>query len=90
MENWDLEGNNYGGRTSANKVAQAEEPFDALLVYKAAEQGDILKLASLVHSVENIDDYNTYAAYTQLHLAIQSDHAEAVKILLKLGQIQRN
>ena len=54
-------------------------------VHQAAKQGDILKLASLVRSVENIDSYDTYGECTPLHLAIQGDHAEAVKILLKAG-----
>ncbi|EMD88516.1 hypothetical protein COCC4DRAFT_118690, partial [Bipolaris maydis ATCC 48331] len=54
-------------------------------VHKAAEQGDISKLTSLVHSAENIDDYDMYGVCTPLHLAIQGDHAEAVKILLEAG-----
>jgi hypothetical protein len=36
MDNSDLEGNNHGGRTSTNKAPQAEAPFDALPVHKAA------------------------------------------------------
>jgi len=84
MEGLDLEGNNHGGRTSANKVMQDEELFDLLPVHKAAEQGDISVLASLVHSVEN-NSYDTYGECTPLHLAIHGDHAEVVKILLKAG-----
>ncbi|USP77655.1 hypothetical protein yc1106_04929 [Curvularia clavata] len=85
MENSDLEGINHGGKTLADRVAQAEESFDTLPVHKAAEQGDISKLTSLVHTAENIDDYDTYNQCTPLHLAIQGDHAEAVKILLEAG-----
>jgi hypothetical protein len=85
MDRSDLEGNNHGGRTLGNEAPQAEDPFDALPVHKAAEQDDISKLASLVHSVKSIDSYDTYGECTPLHLAIQGDHAEAVKILLKAG-----
>ena len=59
MDSSDLEGNNHGGRTLGNEAPQVEEPFDALPVHQAAKQGDILKLASLVRSVENIDSYDT-------------------------------
>lgn len=87
MNSADLEGNNHGGRTSENEAPQAEEPFP---VHKAAKQGDISKLASLVHSVKNIDSYDTYGECTALHLAIHGDHAEAVKILLKAGADPEN
>ena len=79
----DPEGNNNGARDSANKAPQAEEPFDTLRVHKAAEQSDISRPVFLVHSVEEMDNYDTYGVCTPLHLAIQGDHAKAVKILLK-------
>ena len=85
MDSSDLEGNYHAGGTSGIQAPQAEEPFDALPVHQAAKQDDISKLVSLIHSVENIDSYDTYGECTPLHLAIQGDHAEAVKILLEAG-----
>lgn len=85
MEHCDLDRNNHGLKTAANKFSQGEEPFDATPVHKAAEKGDISNLTFLVHSVDNIDDYHPSGQCTPLHLAIQGDHAEAVKILLEAG-----
>lgn len=37
----DLEGDIYGRENSANELVQADEPYDALPVQKAAKEGDI-------------------------------------------------
>lgn len=83
-------GTNHGERTSGHQAPQAEEHFDTMPIHRAAEQGDISKLAPLVHSGENIDSYDLYGESTPLHLAIRGDHAEAVEILLKAGADPEN
>lgn len=53
-------------------------------LHRAAYKGDVLSLASLVSSCENIDAQN-YHGCTPLHLAIRGNHAEAVSLLLSAG-----